>query len=248
MTTTAASHYDAGSPEFLPLGPESTDRLLQVAAGYCDHEGGCHGPDHTVRVHRTALWIGSRMGADLKVLSAAALLHDVGRRDETNSRGVVCHARRGGELAREILAGFGFEAEAVERVVHCIVTHRYRDGQVPASLEAKILFDADKLDSVGAIGIGRAFLFAGQVGARLHNENSTIEGTEPYSVEDTAYREFKLKMSRIRDRMLTPLGRQLAGDRHEFMEMFFARLEREISQLPSVVIDSKEGAKPCHQR
>jgi len=235
MTTTAVFQFDADGPALLPLGAERTGHLLQVATGYCDHEGGCHGPDHTVRVHRMALWMGARVGADLEVLSAAALLHDVGRRDETNSRGTICHARRGGELARDILAGFGFQAEAVERVVHCILTHRYRDGQIPTSLEARILFDADKLDSVGAIGIGRAFLFAGQVGARLHNESCSIEGTEPYSVEDTAYREFKLKMSRIKDRMLTPLGRQLARDRHEFMEMFFARLESEINQVPRAI-------------
>jgi uncharacterized protein len=234
---TIALQDDAGSPDLQPLGAERTQRLLQAAVGYCDHEGGCHGPDHTVRVHRLALWIGSRMGADLEVLSAAALLHDVGRRDETSSRGRVCHARRGGELARDILAGLGFDAETIERVVHCIVTHRYRSGQVPVSLEAEILFDADKLDSIGAIGIGRAFLFAGQVGARLHNENSVIEGSEAYSIEDTAYREFKVKMSRIKDRMLTPLGQRLARERHEFMEMFFARLESEINQLPESALD-----------
>lgn len=231
MTATTIFQPGAVGPDS-PLGPERTERLLRVAAGYCDQQGGCHGPDHTVRVYRLALWIGSRMGANLEVLSAAALLHDVGRRDETASRGKVCHARRGSELAREILAGLGFEAEVIEQVAHCIGTHRYRNGQAPVSLEAKILFDADKLDSVGAIGIGRAFLFAGQVGARLHNESSIVEATEPYSLEDTAYREFKVKMSRVRGRMLTPLGRRLAEDRHKFMEMFFARLESEISQQP----------------
>ncbi|MDA8165103.1 MAG: HD domain-containing protein [Desulfobacteraceae bacterium] len=232
--TTAAMQHDIGSTNGQPLGAERTQKLMRAAAGFCDQEGGCHGPDHTVRVHRLALWMGRAMGADLEVLSAAALLHDIGRRDETISRGRICHARRGGELAREILAGLGFEAESIERIVHCIAAHRYRNGEAPASLEAKILFDADKLDSIGAIGIGRAFLFAGQVGARLHNENGVIEGTEPYSVEDTAYREFKVKMSRIRDRMLTPTGRRLAAERHEFMEMFFARLESEINQLPVV--------------
>jgi uncharacterized protein len=215
-----------------PLGRNLTERLLKILTGYCDQEGGCHGPDHAARVHRMALWIGKEMGADLKVLSAAALLHDVGRRDETRSRGKVCHAGKGAELARVILGELGLGPAMIEKVVHCIAAHRYRSDEKPYSLEAMILFDADKLDSIGAIGIGRAFLFAGEIGARLHNDTGVIEGTEAYSVEDTAYREFKVKMSRIKDGLLTPIGRQLAQERHQFMEMFFARLENEINQPP----------------
>ncbi|MCI5224512.1 MAG: phosphohydrolase, partial [Candidatus Electrothrix sp. AR4] len=98
----------------------------------------------------------------------------------------------------------------------------------------KIIFDADKLDSIGAIGIGRAFLFAGQIGARLHNAEIDPAQTDSYSTEDTAYREFQVKMSKVRDQMLTPVGQGLALRRHEFMETFFVELHREIygSELP----------------
>ncbi len=91
------------------------------------------------------------------------------------------------------------------------------------------VFDADKLDSIGAIGIGRAFLFAGQVGAKLHNTETDITTSSPYTVEDTAYREFMVKLCRVKERMITPLGRQLAEERHDFMSVFFARLEIEIN-------------------
>jgi uncharacterized protein len=232
-------HCASGTGEELtlfPLGREVTGRLLKIIAGYCDQEGGCHGPDHTARVHRMSLWIGREMGADLEVLSAAALLHDVGRRDETRSRGRVCHAGKGAELALTILGDLGLPAAKIEKVVHCIAAHRFRGVETPASIEARILFDADKLDSIGAIGIGRAFLFAGQIGARLHNENSVVEGTEAYSLDDTAYREFKVKMGRIKDGLLTPIGRRLAEERHRFMEIFFARLEDEINQ-PSIPVE-----------
>ena len=214
--------------ERYPLGQAMTDRLIGIAGGYCDQEGGCHGPDHSARVHRTALYLGRLMGARLDILSAAALLHDIGRRHETESRGAICHAGKGAGLARTILIELGFAAATIERIVHCIATHRYRDASHPQSLEARILYDADKLDSVGAIGIGRAFLFAGQLGARLHNEGSDIRNTDSYSVEDTAYREFKVKLCKVKDRMLTPEGRRLAEERHAFMEVFFERLEREI--------------------
>ena len=166
------------------------------------------------------------MQAKLTVLSAAALLHDIGRAKETQVRGLVCHATVGAEMARTILHDCAFPDALIDEVVHCIATHRYRGENIPKTLEAKILFDADKLDSIGAVGIGRAFLFAGEVGARLHNR--TTEGTEAYSIEDTAYREFKVKMCLIKDRMLTPLGQHLALERHSFMELFFKRLDLEI--------------------
>ena len=99
--------------------------------------------------------------------------------------------------------------------------HRFRGNNPPETLEAKILFDADKLDAIGAIGIGRAFQFAGEVGARLHNPDIDPENTEPYTEDDTGYREFRLKLSKIKDRMLTSEGRRIAKGRHEFMEAFF---------------------------
>jgi len=201
---------------------------MDIAASYCDSEGGCHGPDHFQRVHQVGLHIGGLMSAKLDIISAAAILHDIGRRYETQGKGGICHALKGAAMAGDILREQQFADDKIRAIVHCIATHRYRDDNIPLSLEAKILFDADKLDSIGAIGIGRAFLFAGQVGAKLHNENGCIEGTEPYSVEDTAYREFKVKMRHIKDRMLTPEGKRLAYERHAFMEIFFERLEKEI--------------------
>lgn len=224
MPFAAAIAREMAESEIFPLGADLTDRLSRLAASFCDEVGGCHGPDHSARVHRTALYIGRQMGARLDILSAAALLHDIGRRHETESRGGICHADKGAELAREILTELAFAEGAIEEIVQCIATHRYRNAKRPQSLEAEILFDADKLDSVGAIGIGRAFLFAGQVGARLHNENSDIRDTESYSVEDTAYREFKVKLCKVKDRMLTPVGKRLAQERHAFMEVFLKGL------------------------
>jgi uncharacterized protein len=215
-----------------PLGQDVTDRLCRIAARYRDGEGGCHGPDHAGRVYRTALYIGRLMGARLDVLGAAALLHDIGRPYEKENQGKVCHAEKGAELAREILQDFHFEAEIIEDIVHCIETHRYRGDKIPSTLEAKILYDADKLDCIGAIGIGRAFLFAGQVGAKLHNSEVDLASTQSYSTEDTAYREFKVKLSKVKDRLLTPEGRRLAQERHAFMEVFFERLEREVNGGP----------------
>ncbi len=216
-------------PGELPLGQLLTAKLRAFATACASEEGGCHGPDHAERVHATVLAMGKELGADLKILSAAALLHDIGRAEESRSRGQLCHAALGAAMAEPLLIELGFAREMVAAIRHCIATHRYRDDSRPESLEAQILFDADKLDSLGAIGIGRAFLFAGQVGARLHNDELALADSLAYSLEDTAYREFKVKLCRLPERMLTPIGRKLAEERQQFMQEFFSRLDAEIS-------------------
>jgi len=217
----------------LEIGSETVDRelvseLTRISHELCADEGGPHGPDHSERVFRMCLRLGREMGADTEILTAASLLHDIGRKAERASRGRLCHARLGARMAAGILADLGLDRERIDRICHCIRTHRFRSDHPPESLEAKILFDADKLDSIGAIGIGRAFLFAGQIGACLHNPEQDHEETLSYSREDSAYREFQVKMSRVRERLLTSSARAIAEGRHRFMEEFFTRLNSEI--------------------
>jgi len=188
---------------------------------------GSHDWDHTERVYRLCMHLGRAEGADLEVLAVAAFLHDVGRSYEDESKGTICHAEKGAEIAKTLLVNYPLSDEKKQNIVHCIGSHRFRGNNAPETLEARTLFDADKLDSIGAIGIGRAFLFAGEVGAKLHNPQADLRNTRPYTEEDTGYREFKLKLSKIKDRMLTAEGKRLAEERHAFMEGFFERLQQE---------------------
>ena len=188
-----------------------------------------HGWDHAERVWNLCRHIGRAEGADLEVLELASYLHDIGRPEEKSSGGEVCHAEAGAERARLILEGEGYDEEKVRGVVHCIASHRFRrNGEQPRTLEARVLFDADKLDAIGAVGIGRAFLFAGEVGARLHNPEADIQNTQAYSSEDTAFREFSVKLQRVKDRILTETGKRIAKDRHHFMVSYFDRLTQEV--------------------
>ncbi|MBM9536845.1 HD domain-containing protein [Desulfobulbus alkaliphilus] len=220
-------------PPALSCAADRLQQLRSISASFSFAEGGSHGPDHSERVLRTALVMGRIMVARCDILAPAALLHDIGRKEERTSQGKICHARYGAEIAAELLKKTGYNDEDMRAICHCIRTHRFRGGIAPESLEARILFDADKLDSIGAVGIGRAFLFAGQIGARLHNPEQDHTQTRAYSIEDTAYREFRVKMSRVRGQMLTPIGRQIAKKRHTFMELFFAQLTRETSGILS---------------
>jgi uncharacterized protein len=192
---------------------------------------GSHDWDHTERVLGLCLRIGRKEKADLEVLRLAAVLHDIGREEEARSNGRVCHGARGAVLAAEILKKHGVDRDTTARVAHCIAAHRFRGRNRPKSLEAKVLFDADKLDSIGAVGIGRAFLFAGEVGARLHDPAVDVRKTKPYTRDDTAYREFLVKLSRIKDRMFTREAKRIARERHRFMVEFFDRLNRETRGL-----------------
>jgi len=206
----------------------ATIQQVKAFAKKCfSNANGSHDWDHSQRVSSLCMHIGRAEGANLEVLKIAAYLHDVGRPHEDASRGAICHAKKGADLARELLEKCPISQEDKANIVHCIRSHRFRGNHAPETLEARVLFDADKLDAIGAVGIGRAFLFAGEVGARLHNPHVDPENTQPYTEEDTAYREYKLKLSRIKDRMLTTEGRRMAQQRHAFMEAFFQRFTEE---------------------
>jgi uncharacterized protein len=210
-----------------PIAAALVSRIEEEARAFFRSARGSHDWDHTQRVFRLCLRIGRKEKADLRILELAALLHDVGRGEEDRSSGRICHGRAGAALARGILERHGLDRASVRAVVHCIRTHRFRKRAVPRTLEARILFDADKLDSIGAVGVGRAFLFAGEVGARLHDKAIDVRKTKPYTREDTAYREYLVKLGRVKDRMTTREGKRIAVERHRFMAAFFDRLNKE---------------------
>jgi len=202
-------------------------RIEREARKILDGSRGSHAWDHTRRVCRLCERIGPAEGADMAVLRIAALLHDIGRAFQDAAKGAVCHAEIGAEMAASIIEGLTLASEQKENILHCIRTHRYRNSHRPETIEARVLFDADKLDAIGAVGVARAYLFAGEVGAMLHNPGHNIENTKSYSVDDTGYREFKVKLVRIKERILTATGRKIAEERHGFMVAFFERFMAE---------------------
>ncbi len=186
-----------------------------------------HGWDHVERVTELAVRLARAEGADAFIVRLAAILHDIARAEEDAAPGTTCHAEAGGREAREFLVGAGLDDVRARQVADCILSHRFRKNIRPGSIEARVLHDADKLDAIGAIGVGRAFLFAGEVGAKAHNGKADIEKTEAYSEEDTAYREYSVKLRHLKERMLTAEGRRMAEERHDFMVRFFERLDLE---------------------
>jgi len=128
-----------------------------------------HNLDHVFRVYNLCMLIAKHEDdVDLEVLIPAALLHDIARVEESKDiTGEIDHAILGSEIAEDILRKLQYEEEKIEKIKYCITTHRFRTGNKPKTIEAKILFDSDKLDAIGAIGIARTFMLAGQFGQRL---------------------------------------------------------------------------------
>lgn len=203
------------------------DIVERMARAYFQGARGSHNWDHTLRVRRLCERIGAAEAVDMDVLLVSAYLHDIARSHQDDSNGAVCHAEKGAQLAAAIVNKLPLTAGQKDNILHCIRSHRFRGSHKPRTPEARVLFDADKLDAIGAVGVARAFLFAGEVGARLHREDANIEATRPYTIDDTGYREYKIKLCKIKDRILTRAGQKLAADRHIIMEEFFNRFREE---------------------
>lgn len=173
-----------------------------------------HDAEHVRRVLYLALEIAeTEPAADRDVLIAACLLHDVGREEQFRDPS-LCHARVGAEKAYRFLTEQGFPESFAAHVRDCVRTHRFRSGDPPASIEAKILFDADKLDVTGAIGMARTFFYAAQVGQPLYTllpDGTVSDGTaeEPAGCH-SVLREYKVKLEKIYDRFFTSQGAEMA--------------------------------------
>lgn len=189
-----------------------------------------HDWSHVERTYKLCMKIGKREKADLQVLKAAALLHDIARMDEDISSGKICHAERSATMAKKILKEVDFPKRKIPQVIHCIESHRFRSRRKPRTLEAKILSDADKLDAIGAIGVARAYSYGGEHGYRLYGKvpkNYRLQRFKNPHVHNPVI-EYHQKLRKIKDRLLTKTGREIAKERHMFLTMFFERLFKEI--------------------
>ena len=189
-----------------------------------------HGFDHVLRVYHLAEKIGLALKADLEVLRAAALMHDASGAHPGDEHGRANHEHQSAGFAREILQSEGWEDERIAAVLHCIRAHRYRGEERPQSLEAKILFDADKLDVVGAFGVARTIGYAVQAGQPVFSAPSEqfIEtGEEQPGEPHSAYHEYLFKLRHVANRLHTLQAQRMAEQRLDLLEAFFQALHEE---------------------
>jgi uncharacterized protein len=220
----------------MKIDNEIISEIKEKAKSFFVSSSGCHDWSHIERVYNLSLKIAKTEKADINILRIAAYLHDIGRREEMRSKGKIDHAERGVKLADGILSKYNLDKGIKENILHCILSHRYRNNHKPTTIEAKILFDADKLDSIGAIGIGRDFLFAGSSGSNClytGNERKLFKNAREhsYTKEDSALLEYYFKLKKVKSKILTNTGKKIAKERHDYMVIFFKRFELEVKGL-----------------
>ena len=199
--------------------------IEQARAWYTDSDP-VHDFEHVLRVYRMAERLAEAEGADLEIVRAAALLHDAeGTMPGNESR--VNHHHASAEFAAQVLAQEGWDAERIAAVQHCIRAHRYRGTETPRTLEARILFDADKLDVLGAIGVARVIGYATLAKTPWYvppSQQFLETGRELEGEAHSAYHEHLFKLRKVRDRMFTATARAIAQERLQYLDDYFERL------------------------
>jgi uncharacterized protein len=202
---------------------------IDQARAWYPEQDPVHGFDHILRVLKTAEHLAAAEGADAEIVRAAVLLHDASGA-ETGGENRAEHQYHSADFAREVLAAEGWSDERIEAVQHCIRAHRFRGSEKPATLEAKVVFDADKLDVIGAYGVARTLAYDVVMGWPFFAEPSAHfmqTGEKEADETHSSYHEFLFKLSKIKDRLHTATARKMGEQRQKFLADYFAQLAGE---------------------
>jgi len=202
-----------------------TERAVSCLRELFRGESSGHDLHHTLRVYRTAMSIAESEGGDRTVIALAALLHDADDQKLFHTENLA--------NARAFLRDNQISPELEERICAVIreISYRGTDSVTPSTLEGKIVQDADRLDAIGAIGIARAFAFGGSRGRAIHDPEEApklaMSAAEYAANQGTSINHFYEKLLKLKDLMNTEGGRQLAAERHAFMECFLTEFYAE---------------------
>lgn len=187
-----------------------------------------HDFQHIMRVYKNAETIGRSEGADMEILLPAVLLHDLVVYPKGSAK-TSKSADDSADLAEKWLQSYGYPQDKIDRISYCIRTHSYSKRLVPATLEGKILQDADRLDALGAIGIARTFSVGGSESRTFYNPADPFQKSKrELNDREWTLDHFYKKLLRLKKSMHTKTAKEIAKERAEFMEQFVRRLQKEI--------------------
>lgn len=212
----------------LPL----TDLLQQLEQALADGMGegdGSHDIHHVRRVWINAQEIAEQCESTpmMSIVLAATYLHDlvnVPKNDPRRSQA----SRLSAEAAHPVLVDIGFSAEDIQAISHAIIAHSFSANVKAQTLEAQIVQDADRLESLGALGIARTFYTAGRMDSALFNAVDPFAAARELDDRAFAVDHFKTKLLGLPDTMQTVAGRQVAQERAMAMRTFLDQLGREV--------------------
>ncbi|WP_456274308.1 HD domain-containing protein [Bacillus sp. AK031] len=204
-----------------------TEVEKKVQAIHADDPSG-HDWHHIDRVRQLAVYIGKKEGSShMERIELAALLHDIA--DDK----LIESEQAGLNKVNTILESIDVHNEEKERIVDIIKSISFRGGNEKEllSTEAMAVRDADRLDAMGALGIARTFAYGGKKGNPIYSpdlpvrKNMTLE--EYRNGETSTIHHFYEKLLLLKDRMSTDTGKELAEERHQFMELFLKQFYKE---------------------
>ena len=204
-----------------------------------------HDINHVLRVYNLALVIAKKENSkvDLDVLQAAALLHDIGGPlEQDDPTGNTDHAVESANIAKSILNKLGIQKSKINHIKNCIISHRYKTTNIPETIEAKILFDSDKLDALGAIGVARQFVWIGRNNANIFKEynideyiKDNVTARQKGRIKDKSKHspqiEYELKIKHIKEKLYTATAKKICEDRERYYTDFLNRLKKEIKGI-----------------
>ncbi len=173
-----------------------------------------HGFKHVERVLNLCVQIGTALNANLLAIKIAALLHDVGRIHEKKNA-AKNHAELSAEMAEKFLqkTNFNINIDDIENIIHSIRAHSFSNKIKPTTLEAKILSDADKLDTLGAIGLYRTIIYSFKL------KNGGIE---------KVIEHLEKKIIKLKDRMYLDISKEIAKERQKIILDFYYEIKKEV--------------------
>lgn len=217
---------------------EKYQKIKEIVEKELKEASPAHDINHVMRVHNLCLHLAKyEYDVDLDVLKTAALLHDIARVRESQE---VDHAVLSSKMSEKILRELTYPEERIKLIKHCIIAHRFRSRSKPKTKEARILSDADKLDVIGATGIARSFILAGEYGQKIYSntpideyiKENLVGGKSNGRVKDPSKHapniEFETKFKHIPNNLYTQKAKEIAKQRLEYMKQFFEKLRKEI--------------------
>jgi uncharacterized protein len=202
--------------------------ILFVKATLAQAEGG-HDWFHIERVYKNALLIAASENCDLEIVQLGALLHDIADSKFHDGDETI-----GPRTARTFLESEKVAPATIDHVIAIIENISFKGGKVErqfSSIELDIVQDADRLDAIGAIGIARTFNYGGFKNRALYNPeiepNLTMTKDEYKNNEAPTINHFYEKLLLLKDKMNTTTGKQIAQDRHRYMEDFLEQFYAE---------------------
>jgi len=184
---------------------------------------------HCQRVMNSALVLQEKeQRGDRYIIGVAALVHDICRPWEKKT-GKSHFGAEALDIIKDILVRAHVKAEKINDILHVVSLHDIYDWSVKQdkSIELQIVQDADNLDAIGAIGIGRTFAFGGSNGLTMYHPGESLVFEKDF-IDDPSYRtttiaHFYDKLLKLTENMNTPSGKVMAEGRHKYMEDFLAQ-------------------------